>query len=133
MSTFEERPPRPAFGLYKRARVAALVIVLAGAATVSTAILLQVVAYALVLAERMHAAVLDGADMDEGVIAASVRRDEAVALAVVEELHSPDSHVRISFSGAEEPTPSARRGRRRKRGAAKRLKTVKLRPIAMTT
>src|SRR3954449_1121336 len=42
MSTFEERPPRPAFGLYKRALVAALLIVLAAAGTVSAAILLEV-------------------------------------------------------------------------------------------
>src|SRR4051794_37198939 len=42
MSTFEERPPRPAFGLYKRALVGALVIVLASAGAVSAAVLLQV-------------------------------------------------------------------------------------------
>jgi LCP family protein required for cell wall assembly len=42
MSTFEERPPRPAFGLYKRALVGALLIVLASAGAVSAAILLEV-------------------------------------------------------------------------------------------
>src|SRR3954454_1739717 len=42
MSTFEERPPRPAFGLYKRAALAAVIIVLAGAGAVSAAVLLQV-------------------------------------------------------------------------------------------
>src|SRR3954447_10863149 len=42
MSAFEERPPRPAFGLYKRALVGALIIVLASAGAVSAAVLLQV-------------------------------------------------------------------------------------------
>src|SRR3954465_3012301 len=42
MSTFEERPPRPAFGLYKRAIVGALIILLASAGAVSAAILLEV-------------------------------------------------------------------------------------------
>src|SRR3954453_5603119 len=42
MSTFEERPPRPAFGLYKRAALGAVLIVLAGAGAVSAAVLLQV-------------------------------------------------------------------------------------------
>src|SRR4051794_13532110 len=42
MSVFEERPPRPAFGLYKRAALAAVLIVLASAGAVSAAILLEV-------------------------------------------------------------------------------------------
>src|SRR4051794_26658257 len=42
MSTFEERPPRPAFGLYKRAVAGALIILLASAGAVSAAVLLQV-------------------------------------------------------------------------------------------
>ena len=42
MSTFEERPPRPAFGVYKRAILAAVLVVLASASAVATAALLQV-------------------------------------------------------------------------------------------
>src|SRR3954447_12140634 len=42
MSAFEERPPRPAFGLYKRAAMGALIILLASAGAVSAAVLLQV-------------------------------------------------------------------------------------------
>jgi LCP family protein required for cell wall assembly len=42
MAVYEERPPRPAWGIYKRAALAALVIVLATAGAVSAAVLLQV-------------------------------------------------------------------------------------------
>jgi polyisoprenyl-teichoic acid--peptidoglycan teichoic acid transferase len=42
VSVFEERPPRPALRVYARAGIAAAVIVLATAAAVSTAVLLQV-------------------------------------------------------------------------------------------
>lgn len=42
MSTFEDRPPRPGFSLYKRAALAAVLILLASAASVATAALLQV-------------------------------------------------------------------------------------------
>ena len=42
MSVLEDRPPRPAFGVYKRAVLAAVIIVLASAGAVSAAVLLQV-------------------------------------------------------------------------------------------
>src|SRR3954454_25086808 len=42
MAVFEERPPRPAFSVYKRAALGAVSIMLLTAAAVSTAILLQV-------------------------------------------------------------------------------------------
>src|SRR3954469_12182324 len=42
MSVYEDRPPRPAFGLYKRALIGAVLIVFASAGAVSAAILLQV-------------------------------------------------------------------------------------------
>src|SRR3954453_2079363 len=42
MAVFEERPPRPAFSVYKRAALGAVSIVLLTAAAVSTAVLLQV-------------------------------------------------------------------------------------------
>jgi LCP family protein required for cell wall assembly len=42
VAVFEERPPRPAFAVYKRAAMGALIILLAAAAAVSTAVLLQV-------------------------------------------------------------------------------------------
>src|SRR3954471_14405760 len=41
MAVFEERPPRPAFSVYKRAALGAVSIVLLTAAAVSTAVLLQ--------------------------------------------------------------------------------------------
>src|SRR3954467_1840968 len=42
MAVFEERPPRPAFSVYKRAALGAVSIMLLTAAAVSTAVLLQV-------------------------------------------------------------------------------------------
>jgi LCP family protein required for cell wall assembly len=42
VAVFEERPPRPAFGIYKRAVLGALIILLSAAGAVSTAVLLQV-------------------------------------------------------------------------------------------
>jgi polyisoprenyl-teichoic acid--peptidoglycan teichoic acid transferase len=42
VAVFEERPPRPAFSVYKRAALGAAAILLATAAAVSTAVLLQV-------------------------------------------------------------------------------------------
>src|SRR3954451_1051958 len=42
MAVYEERPPRPAFSVYKRAALGAVTIMLLTAAAVSTAVLLQV-------------------------------------------------------------------------------------------
>src|SRR5206468_3577104 len=70
----------------------------------AAAVLLQLVADALILVQRAHAAVLDRGDEDEGVGAAAVRSDEAVALVVVEEFHRSGGHVLVSFwSGTELP------------------------------
>jgi polyisoprenyl-teichoic acid--peptidoglycan teichoic acid transferase len=42
MGVYEERPPRPAWGIYKRAALAAIIIVLSTAGAVSSAVLLEV-------------------------------------------------------------------------------------------
>src|SRR5688572_8871766 len=57
--------------------------------------LLEVVADALVLVEAGQAGGFDRADMDEGVRAAAVVGDEAVAAVVIEEFDGADSHDRV--------------------------------------
>src|SRR6185436_4494421 len=63
---------------------------------------LELVADALVLIERAHPGPFDRADVDEGVVAAAFRRDEAVALVGIEEFHGADRHGLFLFfvSGA---------------------------------
>src|SRR5688500_8678065 len=51
-------------------------------------VVLQVVADALIFAQAAHSGALDGADVNEGVLAAVVGLDEAIALLFVEELYS---------------------------------------------
>src|SRR5690242_20215182 len=62
-------------------------------ARLAALVLLQVVRQALVLNEAAHAGTLDSGDVNEGVIAAPVRLDEAVALALVEKFNGADRHV----------------------------------------
>src|SRR6185295_16223891 len=64
-----------------------------GRSHLAAIVLLQLVADALVLAQRLHARALDGADVDEGVLAAAVGLDEAVALGFVEEFNCADWHL----------------------------------------
>src|SRR4051812_34973833 len=52
----------------------------------------HVVADLLALAERAHPGALDGRDMDEHVLGAVARLDEAKAFSGVEEFHSACSH-----------------------------------------
>lgn len=66
-------------------------------ARLAALVLLQVVRQALVLDEAAHAGTLDGGDVNEGVVAAPVRLDEAVALALVEKFYGADRHVDDSF------------------------------------
>ena len=65
-------------------------------------VLLQVVRQALVLNEAAHAGTLDSGDVNEGVIAAPVRLNEAVALALVEKFNGAYRHVDDSFGGRPE-------------------------------
>ena len=55
-------------------------------AGLAATVLLQLVADALLLVERGHAGLFDGADVDEGVVAAVFRLDEAVALVEIEKV-----------------------------------------------
>src|SRR6185503_20210369 len=64
------------------------------------AILLEVVDDALVLAQAAHTRALDRADVDESVVSAPIRRDEAVALVLVEEFHRSGGHVIFPSSAA---------------------------------
>src|SRR5258706_10752177 len=57
----------------------------------------DVVADLLALAERAHAGALDRGDMDEDVLAAAGRLDEAKALGGVEEFHDACSHLSVSL------------------------------------
>ena len=97
----------------------------------AAAVLLKLVVHPLVLAQRAQPRALDRADVDEGVIAAAVRRDEAVALALVEEFHRSGGHFTFPSLGGPKETGRFVLGEAEKEiGAAKRLKTVNLRLIA---
>src|SRR4051812_32484044 len=79
-------------------------------------VLLEVVADALVLAQRAHSGLLDGGHVDERVVSAAVRRDEAVALMLVKEFHCSSGH--FDFPSVAEPQFGplrARSDKRRKR------------------
>src|SRR6478735_4258143 len=56
-------------------------------------VLLEIVGHALLLIERAHAGLLDRADVNEGVVAAALGRDEAEALVGIEEFYGADRHV----------------------------------------
>jgi len=58
-------------------------------------IFLKLVGQALVLLQRAHSRLFDGGDVNEGVISAIIRMDEAVALGIVEKLDCADRHVVI--------------------------------------
>src|SRR5690606_33600615 len=60
-------------------------------------ILLQFIADALILVQRDHAGAFNGRDVNEGVAAAIVRRNEAIALVSVEELDGAVDAHGISF------------------------------------
>src|SRR5438270_12680296 len=54
---------------------------------------LELVGQALLLFERAHPGRFDGGNVDEGVGAAGLVGDEAVALGVVEKFHCADWHI----------------------------------------
>ena len=58
-------------------------------------VLLEVIADLLVLVQRAHARLLDGGDVDERVLAAIIRLDEAKALGFVEKFHGAYWHSLI--------------------------------------
>src|SRR6185503_12623347 len=94
-------------------------------------VFLEVEADALVLAKRAHSRALDRADVDEGVIAAAVRRDEAVAFVFVEEFNGAVGHSDFLLWRDRSAGPlRARRDKRRKRGAFEPLVTVKWQLVA---
>src|SRR5690349_1486444 len=79
-------------------------------------VLLDVVADALILAETAHSSPLDGGNVDEGVIAAAVRSDEAIALRFVEELYGSCGHLDFPSKARPQISPlRARSEKRRKR------------------
>ena len=55
-------------------------------------VILKLVGDALILFEAVHAGGLDGADVDESVVAAFFRRNEAVTLGGIEEFNFSDGH-----------------------------------------
>src|SRR3954464_3388746 len=67
-------------------------------------VLLDVVGDALVLLQRAHSGPLHGRDMDERVVSAAIRLNEAIALGFVEKFYGADWHI-IS------PSNEARRSR----------------------
>src|SRR5215218_5590249 len=58
-------------------------------------VLLKVIADLLVLVQRTHAGLLDGSDVDERVLAAVVRLDEAETLGFVEKFYGANWHICI--------------------------------------
>src|SRR6478735_6880022 len=85
----------------------------------ASAVLLQVIADALVLAERAHAAAFQGADVNEGVLPTAVGSNEAIALAVVEEFHGSGGHNLFLLVRDRTASPSARRGMEKERRSRK--------------
>src|SRR5207237_9055163 len=87
---------------------------------------LELVGDALVLVEAVHPGLLDRADMDEGVLAAILGRDEAVALLGVEKFDLADGHDALpcSWAGPEWPfaVPGKPREGRRSRKAPKTVR-----------
>ena len=59
----------------------------------ATLVILKLVGEALLFLERAHSGCFDSTDVDEGIVASSVIRDEAVAFVVVEEFHCADGHI----------------------------------------
>ena len=59
------------------------------------AISLELVRDALILIEGAHARPLDGRDVDERVAAAIFRRDEAIALVIIEKFDGSGDHMGI--------------------------------------
>ena len=54
---------------------------------------LKLVGQALLLFERAHPGRFDGGNVDEGIVAAGLIGNEAVALGVVEKFHCADWHI----------------------------------------
>src|SRR4051812_31133040 len=88
----EDHPPAAGHKKGGRRRSDALLLCLRGSgllqvdrAGLAALVLLEVVADPLILVQRGHARPLDGRDVDEGVVAAALGLDEAIALVRVEE------------------------------------------------
>ena len=65
------------------------------------AIVFQLVPGGLILVERVHPGLLDRADVHEGVVAAALGRDEAVAFGGIEEFYGADRHKDIPSCSAD--------------------------------
>src|SRR5436190_15064711 len=63
-----------------------------GRGHLAAAVGLEVIADALIFAQRAHPGTLDGGDVDERVVSALVRLDEAVALVFIEEFDDAGGH-----------------------------------------
>src|SRR5258705_10644814 len=66
-------------------------------------VLFKVIAHALVLLQRAHTCTLDRGDVDECVIAALVRADEAVTFGIVEKFDCAERHCSVLPYGAGPP------------------------------
>jgi hypothetical protein len=58
----------------------------------STAVLLEVIAYALILMQRPHSGAFNRADVNEGIVTATIRRDEPIAFAIIKKLDGSGCH-----------------------------------------
>ena len=97
----------------------------------AAAVIFQFVGNALILVERRHAGLFDGRDVDERIVAAAIGLDKAVALVSVEEFYGAVNGHETGPSLIARPdvgrTLVAKRRERRRKGAAKRRKSVDLR------
>src|SRR4051794_2174737 len=98
-------------------------------------VLFEVVADLLVLRQRAHSGALNGSDVDERVLSAVFRRDEAVALGVVEKFDCADGHVVIPSNRGGPPIgpPALGEAKRRSEEPQSALKSVRLRLVASAT
>lgn len=68
---------------------------------------LQFVRYALIFLKGAHTGTLDRRDMHECILAATVRRDKAIALVGVKKFHSSGSHMGILYPKYDGHAPTA--------------------------
>src|SRR4051794_9580572 len=81
----------------------------------ATALGRDLVADLLALVQAVHARALDGADMDEHVLAALLRLNEPEALGGIEPLHNTGWHLRRLLALVRASTPKASRALHRPR------------------
>src|SRR3546814_2480610 len=70
----------------------------------ATTVSLKLVRYALILVERVHTRPFYRRDMDERIIAATFRRNEAITLVCVEKFNGSGDHMDILVPRSEEHT-----------------------------